>query len=83
VEKDDCVSYVHNHLQLLTPDKSRTDADDRYIIATDRDRIDVELEPYIVEEDIIMDLNKYSFVLANIELIKKPTTSNNLSVTFT
>ncbi len=65
MEKDDCVSYVHNHLQLLTPDKSRTDADDRYIIATDRDRIDVELEPYIVEEDIIMDLNKYSFIFAN------------------
>jgi hypothetical protein len=30
----------------------------RQIIATDRDRIDVELEPYIVEEDIIMDLNR-------------------------
>ena len=53
------MSYVHNHLQLLSPDKSRTDVDDRYIIATDRDRIDVELEPYIVEEDIIMDLNRY------------------------
>ncbi len=69
MEKDDCVSYVHNHLQLLTPDKSRTDADDRYIIATDRDRIDVELEPYIVEEDIIMDLNKYFFMFAFFNII--------------
>ena len=51
------MSYVHNHLQLLAPDKSR-EIDDRHIIATDRDRIDVELEPYITEEDIIMDLNK-------------------------
>jgi hypothetical protein len=59
VEKDDCVSYVHNHLQLLTPDKSRTDAvDDRHIIATDRDRIDVELEPYVADENIVLDLNK-------------------------
>jgi hypothetical protein len=58
VEKDDAVSYVHNHLQLLTPDKSRTESDDRHIIATDRDRIDVELEPYVTEEGIIMDLNR-------------------------
>ena len=56
VDKEDSVSYVHNHLQLLTPEKSRDE--DRQIIATERDRIDVELDPYITDEDIIMDLNK-------------------------
>jgi len=42
--------------------------EDRRIIATDRDKIEIELDPYITEENLIMDLNK---ITHSVERIKR------------
>merc|ERR1719510_2016805 len=47
--KDDIAKYVHNRLQLLTHDKSRIaeSEGDGNTIATEKDRLDVELDVYV------------------------------------
>lgn len=42
--------------------------EDRRIIATDRDRIEVEIDPYVMDETMIMDLNK---ITNSVERIKR------------
>ena len=50
------------------PDKARLDTDDNATIATDKDKFDVELEPYIQNENQILDFNH---VTQSVERIKK------------
>ena len=50
------------------PDKARLDSDDNKTIATDKDKFDIELEPYIQNENQILDFNH---VTQSVERIKK------------
>ena len=50
------------------PDKARIDSDESATIATDKDKFDIELQPYIQNEDQILDFNH---VTQSVERIKK------------
>lgn len=50
------------------PDKARLDSDDNATIATDKDKFDIELEPYIQNDNQILDFNH---VTQSVERIKK------------
>ena len=53
---------------MLMPDKARVDSDDNATIATDKDKFDIELHPYIENENQILDFNHLS---QSVERIKK------------
>ena len=48
---------MNSRFQMLMPDKARVDSDDNATIATDKDKFDIELEPYIQNENQILDFN--------------------------
>ena len=50
------------------PDKARMDNDDNATIATDKDKFTIELEPYIQNENQILDFNH---VTQSVDRIKK------------
>ena len=50
------------------PDKARLDSDDNATIATDKDKFDIELQPYIQNENQILDFNH---VTQSVDRIKK------------
>lgn len=68
LSKDDIAKYIHNRLQLLVQDKARLAEGDGNTIATDKDILDVELEPYITTQEQILDFNT---VTHSVEHIKK------------
>ena len=43
---------------MLMPDKARVDSDDNATIATDKDKFDIELQPYIQNENQIFFLSR-------------------------
>ena len=53
---------------MLMPDKARVDSDENATIATDKDKFDIELEPYIQNENQILDFNH---VTQSVDRIKK------------
>ena len=53
---------------MLMPDKARIDSDDNVTIATDKDKFDIELQPYIENENQILDFNH---VTQSVDRIKK------------
>ena len=53
---------------MLMPDKARLDSDDSATIATDKDKFDIELQPYIQNENQILDFNH---VTQSVDRIKK------------
>ena len=53
---------------MLMPDKARLDSDDNATIATDKDKFDIELQPYIQNENQILDFNH---VTQSVDRIKK------------
>ena len=53
---------------MLMPDKARVDSDDNATIATDKDKFDIELQPYIKNENQILDFNH---VTQSVDRIKK------------
>ena len=60
--------YFCSRLQMLMPDKARVDNDDNATIATDKDKFDIELHPYIENENQILD---YNHLTQSVERIKK------------
>lgn len=59
---------MNSRFQMLMPDKARVDSDDNATIATDKDKFDIELEPYIQNENQILDFNH---VTQSVDRIKK------------
>ena len=57
-----------SRFQMLMPDKARVDSDENATIATDKDKFDIELEPYIQNENQILDFNH---VTQSVDRIKK------------
>ena len=53
---------------MLMPEKARLDSDDNATIATDKDKFDIELQPYIQNENQILDFNH---VTQSVDRIKK------------
>ena len=62
------IFFLNSRFQLLMPDKARIDSDEIATIATDKDKFDIELEPYIQNENGILDFNH---VTQSVEKIKK------------
>lgn len=58
----------YSRFQMLMPDKARLDSDDSATIATDKDKFAIELEPYIQNENQILDFNH---VTQSVDRIKK------------
>ena len=61
-------NFNFSRFQMLMPDKARLDSDDSATIATDKDKFDIELQPYIQNENQILDFNH---VTQSVDRIKK------------
>ena len=66
--KEDVSKYIHNRLQLLIPDKKAAEGDTEGTIATEKDRLDIELQTYMKNAEQILDFN---IVSHSVEHIKK------------